>query len=360
MDNRLKTVKAEIQETIFKDFQFDERKRQKVHQLIHSSKAKDKVVHWKQRTKYRFQGLLTVFAYCVMFFVISSVVIQYINDDATNSPGQMKNSEQNVVENPLDGKLVAKNVLTQKLYKNNTYSLQLTIPDSWLNRVQVEEMEYGIRFFYTGSDGNTQDLITIAVEKLSNRLKSIYEGGPDPSTEIAVLGDFVYRYFTPLDLVLTNELDLQEYSKLSEELTNVMSSFQLVNKTGFVGETPYIYGFTPQFNDIYGFEVNIPKKWQNLYKVEVSEKEMKFLFQKPGAEPAEFLSILTIKQEDWNHLQMKKKEDKEYTEITRKDGVSYIASVVNVNPYEDGEFLYPFEMLRNESKFVVESFQFLE
>jgi hypothetical protein len=364
MENQLKSVKAVIQETIFKDFQFEEQNRKNVHLLIKSNKAKTKTDNWKQRTKHRLQGILVTIAYCAMLIVISSIIIHYVespSENMANIPAKNVYPKQGDLAEKDNPKPQSGNVLTKSIYKNETYFFQLSIPESWLNVVQVEELEYGVRFFYTGSDGVQQDLVTIVTQKKSERLKFIYEGGPDPSTDIALLGELVYRYYTPLDLALTNDENIQEYGKLNQEIKTAIKSFNFIDQhNGFIGETPYIYGFSPQFMALYGFEVNTPDKWQNLFKIEESETEMKFLFNKPGAQSEEVFSILILNENEWNNLKTNINEEKVYREITTKDGKVFIATIVKENPYIEEEYFYPFEMLRNEAELVLETFQFLE
>jgi hypothetical protein len=356
MNEKLKNIKSDIQETTFKDFKFDSVSRHAVFRKIRNNQDEMKDISLKQRIHNRFRGVLTILAYSGLLILTSSILVNYLSEPQKTNHGQEEVVVKEPVGNPKDGM-----ILTNNEYENNTYSFKLAIPDDWVDVVWIQELEYGIRFFYKGEDDSQQDLFTISVEKVTERLKFLYEGGPDPSTDIAILEDSIYRYIRTLDIALTSEIDIAEYGKLKEEVPNVIQSFTFINnKSGLIGDTPYIYGLTVQHNQQYGFDVNTPNNWQNLFKVEESDKEMKFLFQKEESVPTEFLSFMFLTVEEWNEIKTRNSEDKHYTEITEKDGIIFVASTATKNPFEDGELFYPYEMLRNEAKFVIESFQFLD
>jgi hypothetical protein len=361
VEEQLKNLKSVLKESTFKDFEFGSGQRQAVFRKLKHKDLNGKVISEKnnQRHQNRFRVFLTILAYCGMLALITSIVVEYINDSDNIVPDNGA-----VVDNPNNTPVEHSDqviVLTNQVYENEVYPFKLSIPDNWLQKVKLENLDYGIRFFYEGQDGYQQDIFTIHVEKVVDRLKFHYDGGPDPSKEFALLGDYVYRYAYPLDMALTVEEDLLAYEKLVSEIPTIIQSFVFTSKeNGFIGETPYLYGFTPHYSEEHGFEVNTPKKWQNLFKIEKSYNEMKFLFQKQGTEATEFLSLMALTDEEWDEIQETKKEEKEYSLITTKDGINFVAVVSKQNPYEETELFYPYEMLRTESSFVIESFQFLD
>lgn len=359
MEDQLKNIKSSVQEKTFKDFHFDSRNRQEVfHKLRNGNNLKSR--YRVQLIQNRFRGLLTILAYCGMLLLISSIVSNYVDKSTSIRPNANPNHGEVVTQEPIIKPEVGE-ILTKNEYVNDMYSFKLILPGEWIGVVWVEDTKGGVRFFYVGKDGYNQDLLRVNVEKIEDRLKFLYEGGPDPSTEFAVLGDGVYRYSTPLDLALSLEEDIQKYGTLNSQISSVIQSFAFTdNKSGLIGETPYIYGFTPQYNQLHGFEVNTPNKWQNLFHIKETETEMKFLFQKPGAEPTEFLRIMFLSQNEWSNLQSTSNEEKEFTFITTKDDIVYVAMTVKQNLFQESELFFPFEMLKTEAKFVIESFQFLD
>jgi hypothetical protein len=353
MEDKLKNIKTDIQQNTFKDFEFTSCHRQAVFQKLKTRKKADKK---KSHFQFRLPRVLSVIAYSGMIVLISSILIHYLDDSSQSTPPRGE-----VTQTPSDSPIteMEEGILTDLKYENKKYSFRLEVPEEWLNVVGVEELDYGVRFFYKGKDNYSQDLFTINIQEVSERLKFLYEGGPDPSEEVGVLNDQVYRYSRPLDIALSLEEDIAAYGKLFEAVPRVISSFTFTNEGGNLGNTPYIYGFSPQYNEQHGFEVNTPKSWENLFKVESSDTEMKFLFQKGSMEPAEFLSFMYITKEEWDRLQSSSSDEKEYTEITEKDGIIFVASTNKVNPFEDAVQFYPYEMLRTEAKLVIETFQFL-
>lgn len=363
MEDNLKNIKEKIKENTFKDLQFGHAQRQAVFRKIKVIENIDKPNLFKQVLHNRFRVLLTILAYCGMLTLITTIILNYVNEPEpiqSGHSGVVDKPEKPIDEQPskdLDPGLV----LTEREYIDETFSFKLSFPESWINKVKVEKIENGLRFYLMGTDGIPQNIVTLNIEKVEERLKFFYEGGPDPSTDFALLDDHVYRYYLPLDLGLTNEEDITEFGKLSAEVPAVIKSFTFTNnKGGFIGETPYIYGFTPQYNEQYGFEVNTPNKWQNLFTVEESDKEMKFLFQKEGTEPTEFFSIKFLTEQEWKELQSDTNEEIEYTEINRKDNIVFVAANVKLNPFEESGFYFPYEMLRTEAKLLIESFQLLD
>ncbi|HYK73272.1 MAG TPA: hypothetical protein VEV44_09150 [Pseudoneobacillus sp.] len=366
MEDQLKNIKEDIEESIFKDFQFGPEQRQAVFRRLKGHEYKEKPNLLKKIFHHRFRGVLTILAYCGMLTIITTILINYMNEPEQINPGhngvveQLDNPDKPIVEPP-SNILDQGSILTESEYIDKTYSYKLSFPENWLNKVKIEKADNGLRFYMTGSDGITQDIVTINIEKVEERLKFFYEGGPDPSKDFARLNGYVFRYFLPLDLALTNEKDVTEFGKLSAEVPTVIKSFAFTdNKSGLIGETPNLFGFTPQYNPKYGFEVNTPNKWKNLFKVEQSEKDMKFLFEKGGGKPTEFLSIKFLTEEDWNNLKSTSNEEIEFTEIAKKDDIVFVAAITTTNHFEDSSLFYPYEMLRTEAKFVIESFQFLD
>lgn len=353
MEDKFKNIKSEIQNTTFKDFEFTSSHRQAVIQQLKTGKKVDKK---KSNFQLRIPGVLSILAYSGMIVLISSILINYLEGPTHSTPPRGE-----VTQKPSDNPITdqGEGVLTEIEYENKKYSFKIDVPENWLNVVWVEELDYGVRFFYKGQDNYSQDLFTINVEKVSERLKFLYDGGPDPSEEVGLLNDKVYRYSQPLDIALSLEEDIAIYGKLFEAVPSIIQSFTFTNDGGFIGNTPYIYGFTPHFNEQHGFEVNTPNSWENLFEIESTDKEMKFLFQKEGMEPTEFLSFLFLTQDEWNNIQSSS-EEKEYTEITQKDGIIFVASINKVNPFGDPAQFYPYEMLRTEAKLVIETFQFLD
>jgi hypothetical protein len=359
MEDQLKNIKSSIQETTFKDYQFDSRNRQEVFQRLRK-RNNFKFGNRKQLIQNRFRGLLTALAYCGMLLVISSIILNYFDKQTSTIPNADPNPGKVVPQNsalkPVTGEILIKNE-----YRNEKYAFKLFLPDEWIKVVWVEDTKDGVRFFYVGEDGYNQDLLRVDVVKIADRLKFLYEGDPDPSTEFAVLGEVVYRYSTPLDLALSSEEDIQKYGELNSQIPSVMQGFAFIdNKSGLIGETPYIYGFTPQYNELHGFEVNTPNKWQNLFQIKETETEMKFLFQKAGVEPTEFLSILYLSQNEWSNLQLTNNKENDFTVITSKDDTVFVAKTVKQNPFQESALFYPYEMLKIETKYVIESFQFLD
>jgi hypothetical protein len=359
MEDKLKNIKSSIQENTFKEYQFDSANRQEVFRKLRK-RNKSKLVNEKNRIQNRFGGVLTILAYCGMLLLISSIVLNYFDKPNSTMPNADPNYGEVEIKNPVQ-KPATGEILTKNVYINNKYSFKLFLPDKWIKIVWVEDTKEGVRFFYVGEDGYIQDLLRIDVEKIENRLKFFYEGNPDPSTDFAVLGDVVYRYSTPLDLALSLEKDLKKYGELNSQIPSVIKGFTFMdNKSGLIGETPYIYGFTPQYNQFHGFEVNTPNKWQNLFQIKEMETEMKFLFHKAGVEPTEFFSIVFLNQEEWSNLQLSKNEEYDFTVITSKDDTVFVARTVKQNPFQESELFFPYEMLKIESKYVIESFQFLD
>jgi hypothetical protein len=350
MEDKLKNIKSEIQKNTFKDFEFTSSHRHAVFQKL---KKEGKVEKKNSNFQLRLPRVLSILAYSGMIVLLSSLVINYIEGTPHSSPPR-----GDVIDAPI--KEEAEGILTDTQYENKKYSFRLEVPEEWLNVVGVEELDYGVRFFYKGKENISQDLFTINIEKVSERLKFLYEGGPDPSEEIGVLNDNVYRYSNPLDIALSLEEDIAHYGTLTETVPSVIQSFTFTNEGGFLGNTPYIYGYTPQYNEQHGFEVNTPKNWEKLFKIETTDKEMRFLFQKGDMEPTEFLSFLFLTQDEWDRIQENTSEEKEYSEITKKDGIIFVASTNKVNLFEDSAQFYPYEMLRTEAKLVIESFQFLD
>jgi hypothetical protein len=353
MEDQLKNIKSAIKEHTFKDFQFDSTQRQAVFRKLKESE----IIASPNVSKHqnRFRGLLTILAYCGMLTLITTILVEYIDGPTKTQPGQGV-----VVDNP-DENIDKKDVLKNNEYINDIYPFKLSIPEIWINKVKFEKTDFGVRFFMEGLDGNKQDIVTIYVDTVADRLKFLHEGGPDPSREFAFLDDHVYRYFLPLDMSLTLEEDLKDFEKLSAEIPSIIQSFSFTNnKSGMIGETPYIYGFTPQYNEKFGFEVNTPNKWGNLFKIEETDKEMKFLFQKDGVESTEFLSFLFLTTQEWEEIKASNNQEMVYTEITKMDDVVFVAATVVNNPFEDPQFFYPFDMLVREAKYVIESFQFLD
>jgi hypothetical protein len=359
MDDQLKNIKSSIQDTIFKDYHFDSKNRQEVfHKLRNRKNLKSE--NRKQLINNRFRGLLTILAYSGMLFLITSIVLNYFDNSTQTVPNSNPNYGEEVVTHDPVVKSDVGQILTKNEYKNDKYSFKLILPDEWVNVVWVEDTKSGVRFFYVGEDAYNQDLLRLDIEKIADRLNFLYEGGPDPSTEFAVLGDNIFRYSTPLDLALSLEEDIQKYGKLISQISSVIQSFTFLdNNNGIIGETPYIYGYTPQYNQLHGFEVNTPNKWQNLFQIVETETEMKFLFQKAESETTEFFSIMFLSQEEWSNLQSTSNEEREFTLITTKDNIFFVAMTVKQNPFQESELFFPYEMLKTEAKFVIESFQFL-
>jgi hypothetical protein len=359
MEDKLKNIKSSIQENTFKEYQFDSTNRQEVFLKLRK-RNNLKFGNEKNVIQNRFRGLLTIFAYCGMLLLISSILINYFDKPNSTMPNANPNYGEVEIKDPVL-KPATGEILTKNVYKNNKYSFKLFLPDEWIKIVWVEDTKDGVRFFYVGEDGYIQDLLRLDVEKIEDRLKFFYEGNPDPSMDFAVLGDVVYRYSTPLDLALSLEKDLKKYGELNSQIPSVIKGFTFMdNKSGLIGETPYIYGFTPQYNQLHGFEVNTPNKWQNLFEIKETETEMKFLFHKDGVEPTEFLSIVFLSQEEWSNLQLTKNEEHDFTVITSKDDTVFVARTVKQNPFQESELFFPYEMLKIESKYVIESFQFLD
>jgi hypothetical protein len=359
VDDQLKNIKSSVQEKIFKDYHFDSKNRQAVfHKLRNKNYLKSE--NKKHLITNRFRGLLTILAYSGMLFLITSIVLNYLDNSTKTMPNSNPNDGEEVVTHDPVGKSDVGKIVTKNEYKNDKYSFKLILPDEWINVVWVEETKSGVRFFYVGKDEYNQDLLRIEIEKIEDRLKFLYEGGPDPSTEFAVLGDNIYRYSTPLDLALSLEEDIQKYGKLNSQISSVIQSFTFSNNnSGLIGETPFIYGYTPQYNQLHGFEVNTPNKWKNLFRIIETETEMKFVFQKAESEKTEFFSIMFLSQEEWSNLQSTSNEEREFTLITTKDNIAFVAMTVKQNPFQESELFFPYEMLRTEAKFVIESFQFL-
>ncbi|MHC0035616.1 hypothetical protein [Pseudoneobacillus sp. C159] len=363
MDDQLKKLKSTLTETAYKDFQFDTKNRQAVFQKIKNG-GDFKKINTKERFHNRFRGLLTVAAYCGMVLLISSFLVKYFDSSDDPNRSAHKNPDPDnsevVIKDPSFQPEVG-DLLDSTSYKNTQYSFELTFPEEWKDNVRVEKLETGVRFFFPSQEDYQQDLFRIEVQKVADRLKTLYEGGPDPSTDIAVLGDNVYRFSTPLDLALTTEEEIQKYGELSSGLPNIIKSFQFMdNKSGNIGDTPYIYGSTSHYNKQYGFEINTPNKWKNMFEVRNSDKAMQLLFTKPGTEPTEFFSILFLSTEEWETLKSSTNKEQEFREITSKDGIVFVAAIVKENPFQDPELLYPFEMLKNEANLVIETFGFLD
>jgi hypothetical protein len=359
MDDRLKNIKSSVQEKIFKDYHFDSKNRQAVfHKLRNGKNLKSE--NRKQMITNRFRGLLTILAYSGMLFLITSIVLNYFDKSPKTIPNSNPNYGEEVVTHDTVGKSDVSKIVTKNEYKNDKYSFKLILPDEWISVAWIEETKSGVRFFYVGEDGYNQDILRVEIEKIADRLKFLYEGGPDPSTEFAVLGDNIYRYSTSLDLALSLEGDIQKYGKLNSQVSSVIQSFTFLdNNSGLIGETPYIYGYTPQYNELHGFEVNTPNKWKNLFRIIETETEMKFVFQKDESETTEFFSIMFLNQEEWSNLQATSNEEREFTLITTKDNIVFVAMTVKQNPFQESQLFFPYEMLKTEAKFVIESFQFL-
>ncbi|MFD2445616.1 hypothetical protein ACFSO7_16775 [Bacillus sp. CGMCC 1.16607] len=355
MEDQLKNMKSEIKETTFKDFQFDASMRQAVFQKIKENDMNGNQKVTKKRNHHRFRGFLTAAAYGGMLTLIVSIVVNYMDEPSKLEPGHGK-----VIDKPVESEEQGI-LLTKNEYESKPYSFKLSFPENWLNKVSIQKLDYGVRFFYTGIDGYQQDLFTIGVQKVEDHLKFIYEGGPDTSKDIGVLGENVYRHLRPLDNALSLEEDIKNYGELMTEIPSVIESFSFTKKnSGLIEDTPFLYGFTPHYNQKYGFEVNLPKKWQNLYEITESNKEMKFIFQKEGAESTEFLTIKFFSTQEWEEIQSSSNEKNEYGEIARKDGTIFAAKIIKENPFEAPELFYPLDMLIIESNAVLESFQFLD
>jgi hypothetical protein len=363
MDDQLKNLKSTLVQDLYKDFQFDAKNRQEVFNKIKNT-TEFRKINRKERAQNRFRGFLTAAAYCGMFLFISSLLVQYF--DSSQEPNRSAHTNPNpdnhaVIDNDPVVQPELGVLLESTIYKNEKYSFELTFPEDWKDNVRVEELESGVRFVFPSQEDYLQDLFRIDVQKISDRLKVLYEGGPDPSTDIAVSGEFVYRFSTPLDLNLTSEEDFQKYDKLRVLIPNILKSFAFIDsKSGLIGDTPYIYGFTSHYNEKYGFELNTPNKWKNLFEVKNTDNSMQLLFTKPGAEPTEFFSILFLNNEEWNALKASTNGEKDFTEITSKDGIIFVASITKENPFQEPELLYPFEMLKNEAHLLIETFGFLD
>jgi hypothetical protein len=362
MDDQLKKLKTEWKENTFNDFRFDSKQREKVFRRI--SKNKDKIDNPEKKRfafRNRFNVVMTAVAYCGMLTLITSIVVENMNESngSTSNHSGVKLEEFEKV--PIDSE-DNNDVLNNTSYEHSTYPFELTLPENWINVIKLEEMNEGVRFFYEGTDGYEQDLFQITIETVKNRLKFLYEGGPDPSKELAILGEHVYRYSLPLDMALSIETDINKYQELMKELPEVIASFKFTKENnGQIGDTPFIYGLTSHYNEIHGFEVYTPNKWKDLFEVEQSESEMKFLFTKKGTEATEFLKFMFLTDKEWTELEQSVKEnEKQLIIITEKDGHKFVASVTNHNPFEKSELYYPFEMLKSEAKYVIETFQFMD
>lgn len=363
MEDQLKNIKQEITETTFKDFQFGSKQRQAVFRKLKNSEYNDKQNRIIQRFRHPFRGVLTILVYCGMLAIITTIVVDYIHETKNSQQGHSGVVRQpDQIDEDLPGKINEQGpILTSSQYVDETFSFKLDFPNDWINKVNVEELENSRSFYMMGKDGSRQNIFTISIDKVEDRLKFYYDGGPDPSTDFAILDNDIYRYNLPLDLALTDEEDVSQFGKLSAEVPSIIKSFSFLNgRNGLIEETPYLYGFSSQYNPTYRFEINTPNKWQNLFRVEQSEKEMNFLFEKEATKPTEFLSIKFLTEEEWQELKSSSNEENELTELAKKDDIVFVAAITKENPFEDSSLFYPFDMLKTEAKYAIETFQFLD